>query len=346
MKTFTLYLGVAVLILSAVQADDHKYPKATDVKPDHDCSCNGYEVLATKCKEDWPAEIKKCNATSVAYANYKFWCEKLNKFREEKKEGERPNLAARKMTCDAYKSLAERYKEKCGLKVQPTKQKRYLPVGRVPDNSPILPSVDWSSKMTPIKDQDECGSCWAFASNAMCEYYLSGKYKRTIILSEQSLIDCDTSNSACDGGWPTKSLDFMSTKGVADGTRYQYQNSRGFCRSPLLYATYARCPKAIAENNPNGNDNRLRQVLSKTPVIGAMNVVPGLYQHSKGIHSPLSCPANINHAIMIVGYGTENGVKYWIIRNSWGTQWGEKGYFKLNADTLNNCGISLWYWYY
>jgi cathepsin L len=350
MKTFTYCFGIAIFILSAAIADDHhKYPKATDVKPNHDCSCKGYEAKAAECK--WPEIIQKCNVTSEAYIHYKFWCDELNNFRDEKREGEIPDAYNRTLTCDSYKSLEERKKEKCGLKVEKSKTKRSLPPGAIPTASPIAPAADWTLTMTQVKDQGECGSCWAFASNGLCEWFLKNRMRRPLLLttlSEQNLVDCDKSNSACDGGWPTKSLAFMNEKGVSSGMMYRYRMAQGYCHAPFPYRPIARCPKGIAENYPSGNDARLRQVLSRTPVVGAINALPGLYQYKNGIYTPQNCSSEINHAIMVIGYGTDpiTQQKYWICRNSWGAGWGDKGNFKIDANTANQCGISTWFWYY
>jgi C1A family cysteine protease len=338
MKVFVLCFALVVVV-----AGDG----ATNVRPNHDCSCKGYEAKAAECK--WPEAIKKCDPASKEYKTYFFWCEKLNNFRDDKREGTRPNNYNRTLTCDSYKTEKERRKEKCGLKVEKGNSKRSLPIGSIPTSSPTPTSANWTASMTPIKNQGGCGSCWAFASTGLCEHHLKS-VKQETILSEQQMVDCDLSNGGCNGGWPTKSLTYMNTTGLANSA-YVYKAVRAAnCSVPKPYAIVKRCPKPITEYYAAGNDARLRQVLAKTPVLGAMNVISSFYQYRNGIYTPANgtCSAAINHAIMIVGYGTDSITKqkYWICRNSWGTGWGERGYFKIDANKANQCGISTWFWYY
>lgn len=318
----------------------------SDVKPNHDCSCKGYEAKATECK--WPASIQKCDTSSEAYKWYKFWCERLNHFRDEKREHHIPEYYNRTLTCDSYKSEEQRKKEKCGLKVEPVKTTRALPIGSIAQDSPIRASADWRRTFGPPRDQQSCGSCWSFASIGLCEWYLRNvSPRKPITLSEQHLVDCDSSNNACDGGWPTKSLNFMRN-GVTSSF-YTYKNAKGTCKSPSRFRPIARCPKPIVEYYPSGNDTRLRQVLSKTPVVGAMNVVGSFYQYKSGLYSPTSCPSDeVNHAILIVGYGKDpsTGRNAWVIRNSWGTSWGIGGYAFIDATDPNFCALSIYFWYY
>lgn len=321
-------------------------PSKNDVKPNHDCSCAGYQAQALEC--EWDASIQKCNETSEAYKNYKFWCEKLNQFRDDKRAGKRPNNYDRTLTCDAYKNEEQRRKEKCGLEVQLEKTKRSLPIGSIPSNITTAVSSNWTSYMSPVKNQGGCGSCWAFASIGLCEWYLKNynapEYE---VLSDQHLVDCNLNNGGCGGGWPTKALNYLNANGTSD-FNYKYTGKRGTCQSPLPYAMDKKCPKAVYERYGDGNDDRLRQVLSSTPVLGAMRVIGSFFQYKSGIYTPTNCTSAINHAIMVVGFGTdeETKQKYWICRNSWGAGFGERGYFRLDANTPNQCGISSNFWYY
>lgn len=341
MNTFKFF--IAVTFIAIVSGD-----RATNVRPNHDCSCKGYEAKALQC--EWDASIQKCVETSDAYINYKFWCEKLNNFRKNKRAGRRPNNYNRTLTCDAYKSEEQRRKEKCGLKIEHTKMKRSLPLGSIPTTSVTSPFSNWTSTMSPVKNQGGCGSCWAFASIALCEWYLKNHdVPQYETLSDQHLVDCDLSNGGCNGGWPTKSLNYLFVNGTSN-SKYAYTATRGTCQSPLPYPRNKKCPKAIYEWNlsATGNDDRLRQVLTKTPVLGAMNVISSFFQYKSGIYTPTNCTNQVNHAILVVGHGVDNvtNQKYWICRNSWGTGWGEGGYFKMDANTPNQCGISSYFWYY
>lgn len=330
---------VIELVVFAVRAD---------VKPNHDCSCKGYEKKSAEC--NWPASIQKCDISSEAYKNFFLWCDRLNSFRDKKRNHRIPEFYNRTLTCDSYKTEEQRRKEKCGLKVEAVRTMRSLPVGIIPLESHALNSADWRTTFPPPKNQDTCGSCWAFASIGLCEWYLKNiSPQRSFNLSEQHLVDCDTSNSACEHGWPGNCLEFMAANGTVDSS-YSYKNAKETCKSPLNFNPIAEsCPEAIFEYYPSGNDARLKRVLSRTPVVGAMNVVPSFYQYESGLYSPSSCPSDVvNHAIMIVGFGKEpkTGKDAWIIRNSWGTEWGVGGYAYIDATNPNVCGLSKYFWYY
>ncbi|KAI5660658.1 hypothetical protein M9H77_19981 [Catharanthus roseus] len=194
---------------------------------------------------------------------------------------------------------------------------QYLPSAT--DTLPI--SFDWRQKgaVTPVRNQGRCGSCWAFSTVSSVEAINAIVTGDLVSLSEQELVDCDTSNKGCNGGNMERAFNYKAVVGI-----------NGYKRVPA--------------NNEQALQNAVvHQVVSVG--IDASSRTFQLYK--SGIYTG-DCGKSINHAVNVVGYGVENGVDYWIVRNSWGTNWGENGYVRMQRnvqDTAGLCAIAKWVTY-
>ncbi|KAB1216532.1 Vignain [Morella rubra] len=194
-------------------------------------------------------------------------------------------------------------------------------------NMSVPTSVDWRKKgaVTPVKDQGECGSCWAFSAAAAVEGINAIKTGHLKSLSEQELIDCDfdSSNQGCNGGIMEKAFAFIKKRGgLTMESNYPYKGSRGKCdktkenNHAVTISGYERVPV---------NDERSLQVaVAKQPVSVSIDAA--------GVEST-------HHAITAVGYGEDGGKKYWLMKNSWSTGWGESGYARMGRDSADKKGI-------
>jgi C1A family cysteine protease len=376
MKVFIIFAFVLVAV-HAGPKDPKKCGKGLAIKSDHDCSCAGYEALAKKCK--WAANIATCVETSEEYKHFLNKCNRINIFRDGKRNGTIPNTYVREMQCDAYESSELRIKQKTGYvenknSIKPSKRSlpQYVnnddtnsyygippilsgptpPAGFVSLNAPIATSVDWSSRFTPIKNQLTCGSCWIFSAVGLCEWYLKNvKPKAQTILSEQGLVDCFKAGvNTCNGGDTKHALHYIANSGIASSAyAYTATYTAGSCKSPKPYAQAYKCPKPITEFWPSGNDTRLRQIVSTRPVTVSIKVMDDMYQYKTGVYVPLqTCDAKTNHAVILTGFGYDAALKkkFWKFRNSWGTARGEQGYYRMDADKVFQCGISRVFSYY
>jgi len=219
--------------------------------------------------------------------------------------------------------------------------------------SDIAPSanVDWvaKGKTTPIKNQGSCGSCWAFSATESIESanLITGALKNPTSeatwLAPQQIVDCDSAMSGCSGGWPFQAMGWIITqKGQDTESSYPYTGTQGTCAESS--ATIGA--DILSYKNVTGNEAALYAALSN-PTIGPLSICCDASQwssYSGGLFPTSECsnqPANIDHAIQLTGYNTGStlGAPYWIVRNSWGADWGESGFIYLPYGQ-NPCAIT------
>ncbi|GBM20571.1 Cathepsin L [Araneus ventricosus] len=206
-------------------------------------------------------------------------------------------------------------------------------------------AVDWRQKsiVTHVKDQQQCGSCYTFSAAGALEGQYALKTGRLVSLSEQNLLDCSSSegNLGCQGGWMNKAFEYVRKNGGIDTEQsYPYTAQVGTCRFNQN-TVGATCRGYV--DIPSGDERALKQaVASVGPVSVAIDASQYSFQlYSSGIYYEPKCSSQkLDHAVLAVGYGTENGVDYWLVKNSWGTSWGENGYMKIVRNMNNLCGIA------
>jgi len=204
-------------------------------------------------------------------------------------------------------------------------------------------SVDWRDQgyVTDVKDQGQCGSCWAFGAVASMEAAHYEKYGSTVQMSEQQVVDCDNRNSGCNGGWYDTAWRYVSEEGGIETTAdYPYHAREGSCKAGQndFVSGVSGCvggPNFFCDNHGLvGDEAELQKMLNDRPVAVAVDATPFQF-YSSGI---LDCRSfhSLNHAVFAVGY--EDG-SHWIIKNSWGKSWGESGYVRVGMGG-NPCGVA------
>jgi len=211
-------------------------------------------------------------------------------------------------------------------------------VGDIPE------SIDWREKgaVTPVKNQGPCGSCWAFSATGTMEGAVFKKTGKLVSLSEQNLVDCSTiRNHGCHGGNPYFALMYtVVNKGIDTEESYPYEGKQSACRydennsgARILGGVQ------IAINDEEGLKKAIGTVGPVSVAIDASHYSFQLYK--SGIYNEPQCSSMwLDHGVLAVGYGSENGQDYYIVKNSWGTQWGEEGYILMSRNKRNQCGIA------
>lgn len=213
-----------------------------------------------------------------------------------------------------------------------------------PANFEAPSSVDWRNKgyVTDVKDQGQCGSCWAFSSTGSIEGQWFRKSGSLVSLSEQQLLDCSTAygNQGCNGGLMANSFAYVQDNGGIDTeVAYPYEAMLNYCRYQTSYVG-ARVTGYV---NVSPYESYLQQaVASIGPISIAIDASQQSFQfYTSGIYSEPYCSSvYLDHAVLAVGYGTSDEGDYWIVKNSWGEMWGESGYIKMARNSGNMCGVA------
>ncbi|XP_044086521.1 pro-cathepsin H [Neovison vison] len=213
-------------------------------------------------------------------------------------------------------------------------------------SGPYPPFVDWRKKgkfVSPVKNQGGCGSCWTFSTTGALESAIAIRTGKLLSLAEQQLVDCaqDFNNHGCQGGLPSQAFEYIRyNKGIMGEDSYPYKGQDSDCKfQPSKAIAFV---KDVANITINDEEAMVEAVALYNPVSFAFEVTSDFMMYRKGIYSSTSChktPDKVNHAVLAVGYGEQNGIPYWIVKNSWGPQWGMNGYFLIERGK-NMCGLA------
>jgi cathepsin H len=251
-----------------------------------------------------------------------------------------------------YFRLGLNEEQKCSATSSPRQEN----LKGIPDN------FDWQDYgvVTPVKSQGKCGSCWTFSTIGALEshYYISTA--RYMNFSEQVLVDCAREEydcHGCKGGLPSYAFNFIRDHGMATNETYPYRANDGKSLTVLTFLNdiifigeckYTQSQSVVTTDGPfnitTGDEIQLvESIFNHGPVSVAFQVIAGFRDYKDGVYYSSECknsPMDVNHAVLAVGYGVEDGHPFLNIKNSWGRDWGNKGFFKI-ARNRNMCGIAV-----
>ncbi|CAF1208569.1 unnamed protein product [Adineta steineri] len=266
---------------------------------------------------------------------------------------------------DSIKKRVKKIKNKINQKIHPGRNRtddsdtfvdpgqpvtRKNKITRRPTSTATANSMlDYRPYMNPIENQGQCGSCYAFAVTAAIEGTYAIKTGARIKLSQQQLVDCSP-NYGCSGGFFGTTFDYIKQSGgLQSDASYPYVASRQSCSST---SGNVGTIQGYGNTPPNDEEEMKRALITYGPLAAAICVTSDLQFYGPSQQSGASdiidipsCPKQVDHAIAIVGYGTEKGQDYWLVRNSWGENWGLDGYFKVARNKDGMCGIATYSYY-
>ena len=231
------------------------------------------------------------------------------------------------------------------------------PVISVLNDFASLPtSIDWTSKgaVTPVKDQGQCGSCWSFSTTGALEGAYAIKNGNLLSFSEQQLVDCDTFGNGgrdhgCNGGLMDNAFNWISkNNGLCLESEYPYVSGTtkiaGTCQNSCKNVDGSDITRFVDVDA--ASDLAMMTALAQQPVSVAIEADQREFQLYKSGVFTGTCGTNLDHGVLATGYGTDNGVDFYKIKNSWSSTWGEGGYIRLGRGSTYNggkgqCGVLL-----
>jgi len=228
-------------------------------------------------------------------------------------------------------------------------KKRVKNVRATPLNVSDPDAVDWRNQgaVTPVKNQGQCGSCWSFATTGAIEGAWAIATGQLVSLSEQQLVDCSSAegNAGCGGGQADQGFQFViQNGGICAEDAYPYTGAQGTCRECPAVATISSFSDVAANS-----ESDLQAASAQQPVAVAIEADQQVFQfYSSGVLDDPSCGTNLDHAVLLVGYGTDTtaGKDFWLVKNSWGAAWGLGGYIQIVRNVgpdgaASQCGIAM-----
>jgi len=298
-------------------------------------------VAATPSFEQWKAANNKSYKTDLEEAGRRHIFEQnlayVNKHNSEKHSY---SLAMNKfadLTNDEFKRLYMPPAFTAG----PKTGSKYLP-----HTFAIPSSVDWRTQgyVTPIKDQGQCGSCWAFSATGSLEGQHFKSTGNLVSLSEQNLVDCSGKfgNMGCNGGLMDYAFAYIqANNGIDTESSYPYTARTG--PTCLFNAANVGATDSGFTDINSGDEQALTQAIATVgPISVAIDAShPSFQLYHQGVYNEPACSStNLDHGVLAVGYGALNGTEHYIVKNSWGTSWGMQGYSFMSRDMNNQCGIA------
>ena len=303
------------------------------------------EAVSSQFSHEWSSYKLMHNKTYVHNLDEAYRKEMWNR---NKVAIQHHKQASFKLALNKYSDMSsEEFKQIMLPKAIQWQQTNYKHSKRVMRQVDVPSAFDWRSTsncVTPVKDQGQCGSCWSFSATGALEVVTCHHNNNIqVSLSEQQLIDCDKTDAGCNGGVPASAFDYIQRNhGIDSEASYPYvsgETGRAESRCAFKSKNLAALCSGYMQLD---SEEAIVQALALN---GAVSVaidasLPSFQQYSSGVYNDPECSqTQLDHAVLLVGYTIVDGVAVYIVKNSWGTSWGEAGYFYLPRN-VNACGVA------
>jgi hypothetical protein len=205
---------------------------------------------------------------------------------------------------------------------------------------------DWRAEgaVTAVKDQGQCGSCWSFSSSGAMEgahQILTGEL---LVLSEQQFVDCSSLNFGCNGGNQGWAFRYAQSNAIELEVDYPYKAVDQTCTSD---ASLGKVNATSHARVPGYSVAQMKAAIDRQPISVTVEADQMTFQSYKSGVLMTGCGTSLDHAVLAVGYGVENGNEFYLVKNSWNTTWGDQGYIKIGitGDDAGVCGIQMQNYY-
>jgi C1A family cysteine protease len=283
----------------------------------------------------WINNLERISQTNSKRLSYKL---RLNQFADLTDDEFRVKVHGHKGSC--FQSSHSKIPK---ISTQIKQQKKQEPPVSLPA------SVDWTTQgvVTPVKNQGDCGSCWAFSTTGSIECIDAIATGTLNSLSEQQLVDCSYAegNLGCDGGSMDAAFKYVVKEGgLCSETEYPYTGTDGTCKATSCGTKYDTI--STYKDVTSDDDTALATAAASGCVSVAVEADQYAFQYySSGVLTG-TCGTSLDHGVLVVGYGTDGSQEYWKVKNSWGSDWGEEGYILIcrNCDANGKdgeCGINM-----
>ena len=267
---------------------------------------------------------------------FKIFAKNLDKIREINAQNKSYYLGLTGLTDLTQEEYKQFYLNK---ELKSAKQTSTLPFTHA--NVEAVDKIDWRDKgaVTPVKNQGMCGSCWAFSSTGSMEGINFIETGKLISLSEQQLVDCDKVDMGCNGGIMDNAFKYvMSNGGIDTEDDYAYTAQTGTCNTEKQ--SHHVVTISGYEDVPVNSKDDLQKAITAQPVSIAIEADHASFQNYAGGVFSADCGNQLDHGVLAVGYDTTGDEPYWIVKNSWGPNWGvEGGYYHICKDRAA-CGLN------